>query len=144
MAHGSEGYSEAELADKIAKLVVNFRGLDPESNPDDEYILDQFLSFVFVQDVAKDVYDDAVASDAAKKLAKAVLGMSAAMEKLAKRNRLQQVKTVMEAMISHGLAEDIECKYRLTPRGRAARQSDFNAVNRDLGEWFQRQIPGST
>jgi hypothetical protein len=99
MAHGSAEYSEAELAEKITKLGVDFRSLDPESDPEDEYILDQFLHFIFVQDVAKSVYGDATASEDAKDLAKAVLGMSAAMEKLVAHNRLQRVKIVMEAMI---------------------------------------------
>jgi predicted transcriptional regulator len=68
--------------------------------------------------------------------------MSAALEKLVTRNRLQHVKTVMKAMVSRGLAEEVEGngKFRLTPRGRAARRSDRNAVNRDLGEWFQQQV----
>jgi len=86
MTHGSDGYSVAELESKIRKLGFNVGGLDPDSNPDDEYILEQFLSFVFIQDVAKDVYDDAKASEDAKQLAKAVLGISQAMEMIAARS----------------------------------------------------------
>jgi hypothetical protein len=85
MTHGSDGYSAAELAKKICKLGVNVGGLDPDSDPDDEYILEQFLFFVFMQDVARDVYDDAKASENTKQLAKAVLGISQAMEIIAAR-----------------------------------------------------------
>jgi hypothetical protein len=134
MAHGSEGYSEAELAEKIAKLGRS----TPKATPTTSISSINFCP-LYSCDVAKDVYGDATASKDAKDLAKAVLGMSAALEKLAKRNRLQGVKTVMDVMVDHGLAEETEGKYRLTPRGRAAKRSDINAVNRDIGEQFQRQ-----